>query len=120
MTLNQPIRRSGFTLAELLVAMGITAILLTLLVTVTSVALDGWRVSRNRVRAARQARAALDQFSRDFESMVSRQGNNFQWLHVESDPDSVGPASNPSPNASKIIFFTAATDRYNGNISDHM
>ena len=69
MTLNQTIirRGRGFTLAELLVAMGITAIILTLLVTVTGVALDGWRVSRNKVRSSRQAKAALDQFSRDFE-----------------------------------------------------
>jgi prepilin-type N-terminal cleavage/methylation domain-containing protein len=116
MTLNQPIsRRSGFTLAELLVAMGITAIILTLLVTVTGVALDGWRVSRNKVRAARQAKAALDQFSRDFESMIVRSGNNFEWLYVKSD-DGLGPSNNPSPNAARLIFFTPATDRYNGDI----
>jgi prepilin-type N-terminal cleavage/methylation domain-containing protein len=118
MTLNQPISRRGrgFTLAELLVAMGITAIILTLLVTVTGVALDGWRVSRNKVRAARQAKSALDQFSRDFESMVVRSGNNFEWLDVESKDNNLGPANNPSPNAARLIFFTAATDRYDGDI----
>lgn len=117
MTLNRPISRrgNGFTLAELLVAMGITAIILTLLVTVTAVALDGWQVSRNKVRAARQAKAALDQLSRDFESMVVRSGNNFEWLEVESNTG-LGPSNNPSPNAARMIFFTAATDRYDGAI----
>ena len=82
-------RRKGFTLAELLVAMGITAIILTLLVSVTGVALDGWRISRNKVRASRQAKAALDQLSRDFESMVVRSGNEFEWLFAESEADEV-------------------------------
>ena len=120
MTLNQTIirRGRGFTLAELLVAMGITAIILTLLVTVTGVALDGWRVSRNKVRASRQAKAALDQFSRDFESMVVRSGNNFEWMFVDSTERELGPSQNQSPNAARLIFFSAATDRYDGNLED--
>lgn len=113
-TIRSP--RQGFTLAELLVAMGITAIILTLLVSVTGVALDGWRVSRNKVRASRQAKAALDQLSRDFESMVVRSGNNFEWLYSESESDEVGPSGGKSPNAAEILFFTAATDRYDGQI----
>jgi prepilin-type N-terminal cleavage/methylation domain-containing protein len=111
-------RRKGFTLAELLVAMGITAIILTLLVSVTGVALDGWRISRNKVRASRQAKAALDQLSRDFESMVVRSGNEFEWLFSESEADPVGPTGGESPNAARLIFFSAATDRYDGKIDD--
>ena len=111
-------RRKGFTLAELLVAMGITAIILTLLVLVTGVALDGWRISRNKVRASRQAKAALDQLSRDFESMVVRSGNEFEWLFAKSEADAVGPTGGKSPNAARLIFFSAATDRYDGKIDD--
>src|SRR5210317_2221898 len=107
-------RRKGFTLAELLVAMGITAIILTLLVSVTAVALDGWRISRNKVRASRQAKAALDQMGRDFESMVVRSGNNFEWFYSESESNPPGPADNESPNAARILMFSAATDRYDG------
>lgn len=109
-------RGRGFTLAELMVAMAITVVLLTLLVSVTGVALDGWRISRNKVRASRQAKAALDQFSRDFESMVARTGNNFEWFYAETDPDNPGPNNNKSPNAARILMFSAATDRYEGDI----
>lgn len=119
MIITRPIpapHRRGFTLAELMVAMGITAIILTLLVSITGVALDGWRVSRNKVRASRQAKAALDQLSRDFESMVVRAGNDFEWLYVESETSAPGPSGNESPNAAYMIFFTAATDRYDGDI----
>ncbi len=106
----------GFTLAELMVAMAITVILLTLLVSVTAVALDGWRISRNKVRASRQAKATLEQMSRDFESMVVRTGSNFEWLHTETDPDNPGPKDNESPNAARILMFSAATDRYDGDV----
>lgn len=109
-------RRKGFTLAELMVAMGITVILLSLLVSVTGVALDGWRVSRNKVRAARQAKAALDQLSKDFESIVIRGGNNYEWFYTESNDDPPGPKAQKSPNAADIVMLTAASDRYNGDI----
>ncbi len=106
----------GFTLAELMVAMAITVILLTLLVSVTAVALDGWRISRNKVRAARQAKASLEQMSRDFEAMVLRTGSNFEWLYTETDPDEPGPADNESPNAARILMFSSVTDRYDGDV----
>jgi prepilin-type N-terminal cleavage/methylation domain-containing protein len=109
-------RGRGFTLAELLVAMAITVLLLTILVSVTGVALDGWRISRNKVRAARQAKAALEQLSRDFESMVIRPGNDFEWFYAKSESDPPGPNENKSPNAARLVFFTAATDRYNGDV----
>lgn len=118
MTISLLPRRSarGFTLAELMVAMAITVILLTLLVSVTGVALDGWRISRNKVRASRQAKASLDQMSRDFEAMVVRTGSNFEWLYTETDPDEPGPADNESPNAARILMFSAVTDRYEGDV----
>ncbi|HCQ39034.1 MAG TPA: hypothetical protein DIV39_07745 [Verrucomicrobiales bacterium] len=118
MTTSFPqIRRArGFTLAELMVAMAITVILMTLLVSVTAVALDGWRVSRNKVRASRQAKATLEQMSRDFEAMVVRTGTNFEWLYTETDQDEPGPEDNESPNAARILMFSAATDRYDGDV----
>jgi len=108
----KPVRkfRPAFTLIELLVAMTITTIIVTVLISITSIAIDTWNRSRAELRAARQAKAMVDTMARDFESLVTRSGNNFEWLTIESD--------NPqnSGNAASLVFFTAATDRYDGEI----
>ncbi len=106
----------GFTLIELMVAMAITTIIVTVLVSVTSIALDTWNRSRAEVRAARQAKAMTDTMARDFEALVTRKGNNYQWLF--GDGSSTPPGENlPSTNANELIFFTSATDRYEGQIN---
>ena len=106
----------GFTLIELLVAMAITTIIVTVLVSVTAMALDTWNRSRAEIRASRQAKSMIDTMARDFESFLSRKGNAFEWLTAKSAPPSEGPKGNLSPNAIDLIFFSAATDRYEGKI----
>ena len=106
----------GFTLIELLVAMAITTIIVTVLVSVTALALDTWNRSRAEIRAARQAKSMIDSMARDFESFVSRKGNTFEWLYAKSNPSSDGPNGIASPNAIDLVFFSGATDRYNGKI----
>jgi prepilin-type N-terminal cleavage/methylation domain-containing protein len=106
----------GFTLIELLVAMAITTIIISILVSVTALSLDAWNRSRSEVRAARQGKAMIDSMARDFESLVVRKGNTFEWLYAKSNPPTEGPNGSVSPNAIDLIFFTAATDRYDGNI----
>jgi len=113
-TCLQPAPR-GFTLIELMVAMAITTIIVTILISITSISLDTWNRSRAEIRAARQAQAMMEIMTRDFEAMVTRPGNNFEWLRAETSA-SVGPAGNPSPNSAELVFFTAATDRYQGRI----
>lgn len=110
--------KRGFTLIELLVAMAITTIIVTVLVSVTALALDTWNRSRAEIRAARQAKSMIDSMARDFESFVSRRGNDFEWLYAKSEPPSEGPKDSRSPNALDLIFFSAATDRYDGKIGD--
>lgn len=102
--------RAGFTLLELLVAMSVTAIIVTVLVSITSIAIDVWNRSRSELRAARQAKAMVDTMARDFESLVIRSGNKFEWLVVKT----ASPQN--SSNAAKMVYFTAATDRYEGEI----
>ncbi len=112
MTIYKQRYGKGFTLVELLVAMTITTIIVGILVSVTSVALDTWNRSRAELRAARQGKAMIETMARDFESLVIRRGNNFEWLHASFKPTTAGP--NASPNAAELAFFSAVTDRYNG------
>jgi len=108
-------RKKGFTLLELMVAMAITTLIVTILVSITSVALDTWNRSRSETRAARQAKILVDTLSRDLESLVSRKTGNFEWLSAKV-ADKVGPAANQSANASELVFYTSATDRYDGQL----
>lgn len=114
---RNPKFQRGFTLIELLVAMAITSIIVVVLVGITSVALETWNRSRAELRAARQAKSMIDTMARDFESMVTRKGNTSEWLSAVVDPDlsDIGDKLT-STNASRLVFFTAATDRYDGKI----
>jgi len=110
-------KRKGFTLMELMVAMAITVIIVTVLVSITSIAIDTWNRSRSELRAARQAKSMVDSMARDFEALVSRPGNEYEWLTIDTaNTVSTDKSPLPSTNASDLIFFTAATDRYKGNI----
>lgn len=102
--------KSGFTLVELLVSMAITLIIVTVLVSITSMAMDTWNRSRSELRASRQAKAMVDTMARDFEGLVTRSGNNFEWLSALSKVEG------ESSNGVDLVFFTAATDRYKGDI----
>jgi len=114
---NSPANR-GFTLMELMVAMAITAIIVTVLVSITSIAMDTWNRSRAEVRAARQAKAMVDAMARDFEALVTRRGNTNEWLSAMSAKPLPGNSKTDfkSSNAAQLIFFSGATDRYDGEI----
>ena len=111
---NHPFKR-GFTLMELMVAMAITTIIVTVLVSITSIAMDTWNRSRAELRAARQAKAMVDIMVRDFEAMVTRRGNTNEWLSAVSSKTLPG-IKLKSTNAAELIFFSASTDRYDGEI----
>lgn len=115
---TSPIKR-GFTLMELMVAMAITTIIVTVLVSITSIALDTWNRSRSELRASRQAKSMIDTMARDFEALVTRRGNANEWLSAITDTSGTDTSGNklPSTNASKLIFFSAPTDRYNGELA---
>jgi len=100
---------------ELMVAMAITTIIVTVLISITSIAIDTWNRSRAELRASRQAKAFVDTMARDFESLVTRRGNEFEWLSAESPTNSVGNKLESS-NSSDLIFFSGSTERYDGEI----
>jgi prepilin-type N-terminal cleavage/methylation domain-containing protein len=110
-------KKRGFTLMELMVAMAITTIIVTVLVSITSIALDTWNRSRAELRASRQAKSMVDSMARDFEALVTRRGNTNEWLSAISAQTPPGDRL-VSTSASKLIFFTAATDRYNGEVGN--
>jgi hypothetical protein len=100
-----------------MVAMAITTIIVTVLVTITSLSLETWNRSRSELRASRQAKAGLDTLSRDLEALVTRRGNSNEWLSATVSDQAIGDKIKSS-NASEVVFFTAATDRYNGKIGN--
>lgn len=113
-------RSSGFTLIELMVAMAVTTMIVTILVSITAISLDTWTRSRSEVRAARQAKAMADTMARDLEALVVRRGTNTEWLSAISAPvEAEGkPPSIESSNAANLIFYTSPTDRYEGDLSN--
>ena len=108
--------KRGFTLMELMVAMAITTIIVSVLVSVTSIALDTWNRSRAELRSSRQAKSMIDTVARDLEAVVTRRGNTNEWLSATAAPNQSIGDKVKSSNAAKLFFFTAATDRYEGKI----
>ena len=106
--------KPAFSLMELMVAMAITAIIVLVLVSITSIAVDTWNRSRAELRAARQAKVMVDTMARDFESLVVRRGTTYQWLSATSPSTVPADPKLTSTNSSDLIFFCAPTDRYNG------
>ena len=116
-TFRSRMPRRGFTLIELLLAMVITTIIAYVLISVTAIAIDSWNRGRSEIRAARQAKFMVDSIAKDFESLVTRRGNTYEWLSAKTAPKLPGNDSTRSYNTATLIFFTAATDRYDGKIN---
>ena len=110
---------------ELLVAMSVTVILLGMVTFMTGVSMDGYKGSRDKVLAGRQAKQALDAITQDFEVIVPRGVG--MGLYADVEPalvgDTVGvtnlagPANKKITNASRLIFFTFARELDLGNYS---
>src|SRR5437762_3412776 len=64
------LREGGFTLAELLIATGITAIIVVLLGTMLGSLLNTASRANQRIDAFREARAALQMMERDFSNLA--------------------------------------------------
>lgn len=114
----QTTQRRGFTLIELLTSMAITVVILAVLIGTTRMTMDTWKESRDRARAATQAKEGLDILAKDLEGAVIREGNNFEWMYVMMDDNGndMGPSSGEIKNPIEFCFLTAATDRYDGKI----
>jgi prepilin-type N-terminal cleavage/methylation domain-containing protein len=128
--LHSSAKAKGFTMLELLVAMSVTVILLGMVTFMTGVSMDGYKGSRDKVLGGRQAKEALEAITQDFEAMVARTDGNDEkdemWLYADFEPELdgdvggsttlAGPANKKIVNSCRLIFFTGATDRYDGDI----
>jgi type II secretory pathway pseudopilin PulG len=82
--------RAGFTIVELLVAVGITLLLVTLMLTIVTQILSGWNRSTGSLTSGNQARLILEQASQDLQSAVMRRDSTNVWLAATLQPTQSG------------------------------
>ena len=109
----------GFTLIELLISMTITLVIVGLLLGMTKMAVTAWRSASAKTRSSNIAQEVFDTVGRDLEGLVIRSGNDFEWFSIEEGEGELGPSGKSAdiPNPLQITFFSAVTDRYNGQIN---
>ena len=86
----------AFTLAELMIATGITAIIVVMLGTMLGSLLNTASRANQRIDAFREARAALQMIDRDFSNLVPTQWN------IKTSPV---PTPTPSPITRPAAYF---------------
>lgn len=102
-TRTQKSRSSAFTIIELLVAVGVTALLVSLMLTIVSNVMGGWSRSSGTLTAGNQARTVLDMITSDLQSMVLRRDGNV-WLvaSIQTSPsgNAWGASQKPATTSS--------------------
>src|SRR5438552_16907521 len=94
-------RERAFTLAELLIATGITVVIVVLLGTMLGSLLNTASRANQRIDAFREARAALQMMERYLSNLVRTQWN--------PDPfSSPAPTTTPQPVTRPAAYFAAA------------
>ena len=111
-TFKKTIRR-GFTLIELMTAMAITAILVLVIMQMTTKGIDIWRLVQEDISTSSRARIAMDCVSHDFEAMQWRFGDNrYEWLFARAAKDVKGVDKDfKIPRSAQCVFFTSTVDR---------
>jgi prepilin-type N-terminal cleavage/methylation domain-containing protein len=80
--------RKGFTLVELMVAIGVTALLVSLMLTITINVMGGWNKSSGSLTSGNQARLVLDMIARDLQGVVIKRDNNVWFAATLQDTQS--------------------------------
>jgi type II secretory pathway pseudopilin PulG len=105
--------RVGFTLIELLVAVGVTALLVSLMLTIVVNVMGGWNRSSGSLTSGNQARTVLDIIGRDLQSAIFKR-NGDVWLaaSVQTNGSGSGTAwgSSGKPATVEIPAIPASTD----------
>lgn len=113
MNMVQTVRRGGFTLVELIVAMAITSMLVLVIMQLTNQGVDLWKSVRQDVDTTTQSRSALQIISHDLESFQMVTSNNkYQWLAAKASDEMSGvPSGLKIPRSAQCVFFACAPDR---------
>jgi len=94
---------SAFTIIELLVAVGVTALLVSLMLTIVTNVMGGWSRSSGTLTSGNQARTVLDMITSDLQSMIIRRDGDV-WLvaSIQTSPvgDAWGTSGKPGTTAS--------------------
>lgn len=80
---------AGFTIIELLVAVGVTAVLVSLMVAITINLLNAWNRSSGQLGANASARLILDQLSQDLNGAIFKRDGNV-WLAATLQDNQTG------------------------------
>ena len=123
-------RPASFTLIELMVAAGITSLLLLGMTGVFDQSMKAWRLSSRRADAEREVRAALSQLERDLSGLVVN-SNVPIYLNISATnrvsipnpfrlnmPPNSGPLGSDWANVSQQLFFATAQAPRSGQPGD--
>ena len=72
-------RKQGFTLIEILVALSVTALMVTLMINITIGVLNVWNRSSGTLSTGNQARTLMDQIAQDLQGAIFKRDGNV-WL----------------------------------------
>ncbi len=90
---SRTVRKQGFTLIEILVALSVTALMVTLMVNITIGVLNVWNRSSGTLTTGNQARTLMDQIAQDLQGAIfKRDGNVWLAATVQKDQSGLGDA----------------------------
>jgi hypothetical protein len=103
---NRYARRTGFTLVELLVAIGLMTFLITVMVVMLTKSMDTVKCCEARIKIQNMARASLDYFERDLSSMLAMGGGQQRfWMRDDGETSSLTAPERHTVGARDSIGF---------------
>ena len=103
--------RAAFTIIELLVAVAVTALMVSLMLTIVVNVLGGWNRSSGTLSSGNQARTVMDLITSDLQSAILRRDNNV-WLVAtiqDSAPSEWSGSTKPVGTASGPTDITGGS-----------
>jgi len=110
--MNRPNKKFGFTLAELMIATGITVVIVLLLGTMLGSVLNTASRASQRIDAFRDARAALQMMERDLNNLVRTQWNPDPFASPTPTPGTSQPVTRPAAYFAAAAVWQDANDPY--------